>query len=145
MENENTYASMPFIQYFLNDSNLWCIALSYRTYCTSVLSVFSPFSISSVGHCSSNKPLKFYKEKLYGFCAGLYDSSVRCYARYSGAISPTQFSVDNSAFKTPEVVERLVFGCMWDYHICQHTFLKTTTSSSSLMFCLTSYLIRSIS
>lgn len=94
---------------------------------------------------SSNKPLKFYKEKLYGFCAGLYDSSVRYYARYSGAFSPTLFSVDNSALKTPEVVERLVFGCMWGYHICQHTFLKTTTSSSSLMFCLTSFQVRSIS
>lgn len=127
-----------FTQYFLNDSSLWCIVSLYKTYYTpQVLSIFSPVSISSVSQCSSEQPLKALQRANAQLLCWAIGQLRECHVRSSAAFPPTQFRVSSSVLEKPEVVGRLVLGHVWDYHTCQHTFKKTSTSSCSLMFCVT--------
>ena len=56
---------------------------------------------------------------MYDSCAGLCDSYVRHYARYSGAFSPTQRRVDSSMPEKPELEGRL---CVWSYYLSAHFY-----------------------
>ena len=141
-ENKNIYASTyiyteVFTQYFLNDSSLWCIVSLYKTYCTSgFIYLFSCFH-------QLCEPMQFWtasksssKSKCTAFVLG-YRAATWVPCEILRGFSSN--SVQGKQFCAWKAWSggKIGVGHVWDYHTCQHTFKKISTSSCSLMLCVT--------